>query len=245
MAIKYFPNRSQIASKHAIERNRDYPKKMLHAGGDITSSGLDKTFSPENSDWIVYSVGFIFSDSSNKDYQYSIQNGRKVVEKYNDFLWIQTTNSLWQKITLDSGFYTGTELAAHLKTKLDANEEFSDLGITFTVTYNNVSGLYTITPSSTEIRYIQEYQGFKKSDQNSIAGHLFGLNSNTAFANSVSSDSSVPGLDNALEIINQTGSSATSHYNDDIKHLSIDQAVKITTGTSSLDATVTIQYSQT
>lgn len=244
MAIKYFPNRAQIASKHAIEQNIIHPKQVFRVGGDITSAGLDEILSPIDGDWRVSSIAFSFGSATSRDYSLGIQNGRKVVSKYNDFLWIQTTNSLWQKITLDKGFYTGTELAAHLKTKLDENEQFDDLGVTFTVDYDNASGIFTITPSATQIKYIQEYKRLKVSDQNSIAGHLFGFNENTGFENEISSDTSVPGLDDLSYIIRQLGSTATSHYHDDIHELSIDHAVRISTSAAALDATVTIQYQE-
>ena len=245
MAIKYFPNRTQIASRHAIEKNLESPKKNFRIGEDTTSAGLNSVFSPDvKRDWKITSVGFSFNSATSRDYSFGIQNGRKVVSKYNDFLWIQTTNSYWQKITLDEGFYTGTQLAAELQNKLDANENFDDLGITFTVTYNNTTGVFSITPSSTQIKYIQEYRGFIASDQVSIGGHLFGLNENTAFANSVSSDSPVSGLDDEALIISQTASSALSHYHDDVHELTIDQAISIKTSTAATEVTVIANYQE-
>mgnify|MGYP000600772979 CR=1 FL=1 len=117
-----------------------------------------------------------------------------------------------QKITLDEDFYTGTELAAELKSKMDANTAFSDLGLTFTVSYTAATGIFSITPSSGNLKYLEINEFGTIPDRYSIAGHLFGLNANTSFTTPVTSDTAVPGLDSEVAVIDQTASSVLSHY---------------------------------
>lgn len=48
------------------------------------------------------------------------------------------------RVTVPVGFYTPTDLASQLQTELNDNQDIIDLGLTFTVTYNEQTGSFTI-----------------------------------------------------------------------------------------------------
>jgi len=244
MAIKYYPNRIFRAVRNPVDAitKRDTVKSFKGVA-DITSSAISEVITPKE-DWKVVGIKFAFSNATARNYSVNIIGGRSVLENLNDFLWFQTQNTLPQKITLDEGFYTGTELAAHLKAKLDANTYFAALGLTFTVTYTAATGIYTITPSSGTLKYIEFNQTGTLPNQYSIAGHLFGLNEDTSFAASVTSDTSVPGLDSESSIIDETAGTDLSHYNSDPHTLSLDEAIKIETNTAAVTVNYSVDYQE-
>lgn len=246
MAIKYFPNR--IYKKNDAAIDRVIAKRHVYTVSgyqDITADGLDTTINPDpGSDWQIDFIKLNFSNATPRNYTVKIANGRKVVSNLNDFLWFQTQNpsTIWQKITLSEGFYTGSELATELQTKLNANTAFSAIGTTFTVTYTAATGLFTVTPSAGTIKYIYHKVDFPLPDQYSIGGHLFGFDADAGFAAAISSSTPVFGLDDEAWIIDQTGSIVTEHYNDDLHILSIDQSVRIETNTAGTAISYAVGY---
>ena len=239
MAIINYPDRIYKKIVPAIDRELAKRNPITVSGAqDITVDDLDIVVSPE-SDWQIDSIAFVFSNANARNFSASVKNGRKVVTNYNDYLWIEVRGVLPQRIILDSGFYNGTELSTELQTQLDANTSFIAAGITFTVVYDSTTGLFTITPSSSTIRYLDINTGQTIPNRQSIAGHLVGLNTTTSFAANVSSDLALLGLDTVVPIINETASSATSLYHDDLHILSIDQALIL--GSNS-GVAVTIDY---
>ena len=239
MAIVYYPNRVYKEIPPAIDRVRTMRDPMLIRGrSNVASTALDVVISPSTGNWNINSIKFTFDSATARDYSAKILGGRKVVTNLNDYLWFQHTNSLWQKITLSAGFYTGTELATELQTQLNANTEFTSLGITFTVAYDSATGLFTITPSSGELRYIDANNTQQLSDRQSIAGHLFGLTTDSAFGATVVSDTEVYGLGEEAAVIDASGSVVTEHYQDDLHVLNEDQALHL----ASSVAAVIINY---
>lgn len=243
MSIINFPERFQSTNKHVVDKCRNHIiKSSVTYSQDITSSGVNKVFSENNYDgWIVNSVNFVFSGATARDFSASIISGVNVIENMNDFLWFQLksgTTTLWQKITLSSGFYTGTQIATELKNKMDANEAFLSLGVTFTVAYNNVLGTFTITPSAGTLKYIQRNLAMVLGQRDSIAGHLFGLTADTSFESSIVSNTNVSGLDLSIPLITQTGNSSLSYSYATPVSLSLDQAIKVTTGTAAINVGV-------
>jgi len=239
MAIVYYPNRIYKKVVPAIDREMDKRDPLTSSGRqDINASALDVTISA-NTAWQVTSVGFEFNNAKAKDFDATIRNGRKVVTNLNDALWFQIETSLPQSIVLDPAFYTGTELAAELATQLDANTVFAAAGLTFTVTYTAATGLYTIAPSSGSLRYLNVNDSQTLRTRDSIAGHLFGFNANTVFAVSISSDTTVYGLDSTGgAIVNETASTALNFRNTDVQILTVDQALHL--GSSSgVDSVIT------
>ena len=244
MAIKLYPNRVFRSLPTPVDAlmHKD-TVKQLKGVSDITTTAIEDVVSPYK-DWRVVGIKFTFNNATARDYSASIIGGRSVLENLNDFLFFQTENSLPQKITLDTGFYTGTELATELETQLDANSAFTDLGLTFTVAYNAATGEYTITPSSGNLKYIEFNTTGILPDQYSIAGHLFGFNENTSFAASLTSDTPVPGLDSEAAVIEETANTDLSHYSSDIHILSLDEAIKIETDTAVVEVTYSIDYQE-
>ncbi|MFA7219255.1 MAG: hypothetical protein WC119_01965 [Synergistaceae bacterium] len=242
MAIVYYPNRLQKKLGSAIDRvMAKRTTKLVQGSQDVTTEALNAVISAET-DWQINNIAFAFSNATSRNYSAKVMNGRKVVDSLNDSLWFQHADSLPQEITLDSGFYTGTELAAELKTQLDANDAFTSLGVTFTVVYAEATGKFTITPSSGNIRYLNVNSMTVPRYKDSIAGHLFGLNADTEFASSITSDTDVFGLDSETWIIDETGSVVTEHFNDDDKVLNIDQAIHLASNTASVRIDYAVNY---
>jgi len=242
MAIKYYPNRSQRGSISAIEQQmRRGVKYVASGGGNIASTALTDVISPER-DWTMQSILFNFSGATSRDFSVTAKNGRRVVEKFNDYLWFHVEGTNPQRITLSPGFYTGTELAAELQTQLDANAAYVTAGITFTVTYSNATGTFEVTPSSSTIKYLDVNTQQTIQIKDSIAGHLFGLNATSVFASSAASDTNVAGLDDTTGIVSETGSSVLTYYSDTARSLTVDQALAINTSTATIDVTYTMAY---
>ena len=242
MAIKYYPNRvfrALLPPVDAISKKNTVLK--LSGVSDISSTAIAETLTP-NRDWKVVGIKFTFSNATARNYSASIIGGRSVLENLNDFLFFKIPGTGSQKITLTPGFYTGTELATELQTQLDANSKFADLGVTFTVAYDATTGLYTITPSSGDIQYLEHNVSGTLPNQYSVAGHLFGFNEDTAFASPIISDTVVAGLDSETAIILEAGGTDLSHYNSDPHILSLDEAIKIETNTAGVVVTYSVDY---
>ncbi len=202
--------------------------KMVAGNKNIAGANSLSEVISADTNWQLDSISFKFSNNTSRDFGFAFMHGCKVVTNYNDFLWIQINTALPQIITLSEGFYTGTQLAAELKKQLDANAVFTAASVTFTVTYNNLTGLFVITPSGTStIRYINTNNRSDVNTCDSIAGHLFGLTVDTNFAANVTTDTPVPGLNDESDIVYTTGSGALSYYHDTMHTMSIDQAVHL------------------
>lgn len=243
MAIIYYPNRVQKKVVPAIDRVLDKRRIITTSGSkDITSEGLGVVFSSD-SDWQFNSLKLSFKplpeeSIGNQTFAFSVINGRSVVKDLNDSLWIQTDLTIPISITLNAGFYTGDELADELENQLNSNEELnpseSSSESKFTVSYDEVEGKYTIaTTDGTNIRFLQENFGATHRYRDSIAGHLFGFTENTNFADSLESNIEVYGLNDEAWLIGEENEEITENFFDDIKILSIDQALKLEVGESS------------
>jgi hypothetical protein len=230
MAIKYFTNRPWRAVKPVVDRIGVAPTISHKGSQDITAAGINDTvFYPAS--WEVTQISASFSAITARDFSVAIQNGRAVVLNANDYLWFQLDTVGPTKITLDAGFYTGTDLAAHLEAKLDA--AFAAASITFTVDYNSTNAnSYTITPSSGTIRY---WEYASSLQHRSIAGHLFGFEADSsAFSAALVSDTQVPSLDKKVFIIDLTADTQLSILDDDLRCLDIDQSILIESGLAAI-----------
>jgi len=232
MPIVYYPNRVYRAKVPAIDRVMSKMTPTLVTGSHNTASTELSAIISNDKAWQVNSIALSFSSTTGRTFSASIMNGINIVENLNDYLWFQITSSLPQRIILDAGFYTGTQLAAELKSKLDANTGFSALSITFTVAYDTSTGVFTITPSSGQIKYLNVARQTLPI-RDSIAGHLFGLNETTAFASNVASDTPVYGLDSEISLLSETGNSSTSYLHEYLHTLTLDQAIHITSNSGS------------
>jgi hypothetical protein len=246
MSILYYPNRVYRAKVPAIDRVMA-KRQPITAGGsqNVASTALSAVIS-NDTDWQVESIGWNFSNTASRDFNAYIMRGRKIVEHLNDYLWFQINTGAPQRIILTPDFYTGTELATELQTRLNAAtlldgsvNGFSAAGITFTVTYNAATGRYLIVPSAGTVRYLNVNTRQGLTTRDSIAGHLFGLNADTALAANVSSDTVVFGLDTEVAFVSQTANDDLSYYHNDIHTLTVDQALHLTSNSGS---DVTIDY---
>lgn len=244
MGIKYYPNRVFRALPTPVDAiTKKDTVKTFRGVADITSVAISEVLTPYK-DWKIVGIKFSFNNATSRSFSASIIGGRSIIENLNDFLWFQVPQTLPVKITLDPGFYTGTELATELKTQMDANSAFSALAITFTVTYNATTGEYTITPSSGTLKYLEFNQSGTLPNQYSIAGHLFGFNVNAGFSASLTSDTPVPGLNSEIAVINQTTNTDLSLYNSDLHTLSLDEAILIESNTAATIVNYSVDYQE-
>lgn len=245
MSIKYFPNRVFKKSVPAIDRVMAKREPILVRGHqDITSAGLDIVVSAQ-SNWQLNSIMLTFSNATTRDYSVSIMGGVNVLQDLNDYLWFQTPNSLWQQIFLTPGFYNGDELATELETQLNANNAFANtLSLTFSVAYSNTSGTYTVTPSTGTVKYIQQNNAMRLPIRDSIAGHLFGLTADTGFVSSLVSDTKVYGLDQEAWVIKEAAANVASDFSDDLRILSLDQALHLVTNAAATAIDYEICYEE-
>jgi hypothetical protein len=243
MPIQYNPNNVFRGTKPAIDRvMAKRAPKIIAASSNVLSTAIDVVVSP-NDDWQLNSVGFQFDNVAAKTFTASILNGRKIVEKYNDAIWLQA-NGIMQRITLTAGFYTGTELAAHLQVLLNANTFYTAAGLTFTVTYSTTTGEFVITPSSGTIRYLESVNRVLPI-RDSNGGYLFGLTATSAESANVTSNVVNTGLDAEIYFVSQAASTATSYLHDTPKTLSVDQAVHVNIANgASLTASYVISYEE-
>lgn len=243
MSIVNYPNRAIRRKAPAIDRVMAKRDIFTNIGSaNVFSSALDFKLSA-NDGWLVDSIGWSFSNTATRNFSALISNGRKIVADLNDYLWFQLINTLPQRIILTPGFYTGTQLATQLKTQLDANPTYINASVTFTVTYTAATGLFTITPSSGTLKYLNINTTQSNVYRNSIAGHIFGLTATTsAFSATVTSDTAVFGLNSESAIVTQTGSEVTSYSHIGPETLSMDQALHLT---SNSGADVTLTYEVT
>jgi len=247
MALKFFPNRVFNGKENRIDRQSEVRRPLTERQtSDINTAVLDFVVSADKG-WQVNSIRFTFDSTVARDYSAKIKQGRKIISDINDSLWFHTTNTLPQRIFLDAGFYNGTELASELKTQMDANTAYSDLGITFTITYSASTGKFTITPSSGTLKYLDVNTQQVHVIRDSVAGHLFGFEADTSFAGSITSDTEVFGLNEEAAFgIDETASVVLSDVDDDVRTFSVDEALHILTSTaaSTLLATATVTYEE-
>jgi len=247
MSIVNYPDRAfNRASIPAIDRQPFNGRRLVEGGANVASSALDVTISSERN-WQLNSVEFGFSGDS-RDYDVNIISGRKIVTHYNDYLWFEIDGITPQRIILDAGFYTGTTLAAQLKTKLDANTAFTASSITFTVAYASPS--FTITPSSGLIRYIDRNNTQPGNIRESIAGPLFGLTATSSLAATVVSNVPVAGLGNSISELVNVSDSATNYLlvTDDASGnkgpFTMDQAITLASNTAPASITYKVNYEE-
>ena len=238
MAIRYYPNRVYRARVPKVDRDMA-TKKVLSVSGykDITATALTATISSDTS-WKVHSVVFEFSGATARTYAVIVKNGRKVVENLNNYMWFGHSTGGVKKVTLSTGFYNGTELAAELETQL--NTEFTP--ITWTVIYSAITGKFTIVPVSGTVRYLNVNTAQTLPTRDSICGHLFGFEDNIAAGVSITSDTAIFGLNFEVDLYAVSGGALLNDIYDTSLELSIDQALKIETGVAAVEVTYMVTY---
>jgi len=228
MAIVYYPNRVYKKNSSPIDVLMKEPQIIsVKKRQDISSTAMDEIIY-RNNDWTQNSLRFNFSNATARNYSAKILTGTNVIQNLNDYFWMEYSEVGKQKITLDSGFYnSGTTLSAEIKSKLDNNAAFLAAGAVFTVTYSVTTGLFSITVNTGTIRYLNVNLSQTVSNRDSIGGHLFGFNSDSALASTITSDTAVFGLGDEVAFINQTNETALEHLFDDVKYFNVDQALHI------------------
>ena len=244
MSILYFPNRVFNGQAPAIDRVMAKRKPILVRTTANTAANAFSEVISANSDWHIDSIKLTFNNTVSRDYSVEILSGVKILKDLNDYLFIAHTRCGQVKIVLTPGFYTGAQMVTELQTQLNAAPSFVTLGLTFTVAYDDLTGLFTITPSFGNVRYVQLNPHMLLPDKDSIAGHLFGLTQNGTWASTIVSNTPVFGLNTFAAIIDEVNANNTEHYNDDPHTLSLDQALKIDSNVADTVITAEICYEE-
>ena len=209
---------------------------------DITSAGINHLIT-NNQDWKINNINFKFSDATARDFSANIVNGVNVIQNYNDFLWFSSPTVIWQKIVLTPGFYSGTSLATELETKLTANAAWTAEATTFSVSYDNTTGIFTITPSAGTLKYIQRNLSQVLGQRDSIGGHLFGLTTNSVMDATVASDTPVYGLNTEFPFFSLIGNTSLYYEFATQTSFTMDQGVRLVTGTAAITVDALVDYS--
>ena len=244
MSVRYYPNRVQkgvepVADRLMAKRN----PKTINKRQNISATAIDYELT-STKNWQLDSIAFTFSSATSRNYNVNIKNGRNIITDLNDYLWFVIDATGPEMITLDPGFYTGTQLAAELKAQMDANASFAAAGVTFNITYNSTTGIYTITPTSGTIKYLNVNTAQVLQTRDSIAGHLFGLTTDIGFAASVTSNEAVAGLDSEASLISEKSDVVLNRYHDDIHVLTVDQALHIQSNTANVIVDYSVTYEE-
>jgi hypothetical protein len=243
MAIRYYPDHVQKKRNHVVDvLSSESGEHSVNGGQDLSGSALAVRFSPLKPSWVVSLVTLHFSAAVSKTYAVSVETGRGIITGLNDSLWIDVNSSGWaQRIVIPQGFYNGSELSTAVQGALDSNSVFSDLGITFTVSYNSGDDTFYITPSSGTIQYYDVYTP-QNLRRNSTAGHVLGFTADQSGA-FIQSDTVVPSLGVKTLMVGKTGTSDTDLIITDPVNLTIDEALTIDVGGSvSSDVEYGIHY---
>lgn len=236
MSVIYFPNRVYRGNDKVPSIDRVMAKRSVKTATgtrDLSAANLSTIVSCDNQ-WQIDSIAWIFNNVAAKDFSATITNGIRIVSNLNDYLWIHVDVAAPQRVVLDPGFYTGTQLASHLQSELDALPAYSAIPITFTVSYTAATGLFLISPSSGSIKYLSVNTTQPLSIRDSIAGHLFGFTTTTpSFSTNVSSNTSVYGLDSSYTIVSLADSAATSYVHSGLEVLTMDQALTLAANSGS------------
>lgn len=225
MAIIYYPDHVQKKARNRIDLQMRESTTYTQAGKvDLAASGLTYRFSPVKPSWEVKDVALHFSNGNSKTYSINVETGRGIVTGLNDALWIGVPGCVAQRVLLDAGFYNGTQLAAQVKAKLDADPVMSALGSVFTVAYAPTTGLFSIQSSLGTVSYVNANTAVPVR-RNSSAGHVLGFTADQSGA-TITSDTSVPGLGTLTVVAGTTGTSQDIFLATPIA-LGVDQAIAI------------------
>jgi len=222
-------------------------RKVLSDDGhaDLTASGLNYTFWQAEESWLVHEVSLHFGSADLKDYSAIRVTGRGIISQLNDLLWLKCDGYPEQDIYLTQGFYTGATLATELQTQLDANAAFVAAGVApFTVSYDNVTGKFTITTAAGNIQYFQTNTTVGVN-RNSTAGIVFGFTTDGVAAGTITNDTDVCGLNNEIPIITQNNSVAQNvivNMNDLSPQFDVDSGLKLTTSVVATTVNYKILY---
>lgn len=237
MPITYYPDRVQKRAASPIELLQRNNKIYTWDGGaDLSGGDLNASLWPGFASWTVKQVSLLFSSTDPKDYSISKLVGRGILSGFNDELWFRV-EGVTEKIYLSPGFYDDTlnPLTVELKSKLDANERFVEMGFDpFTVTFTPATGLFEITPNTGNIQFLSSNEGQTGVRKHSTGGAVLGLTADSAAGVSVISDTPAFGFGQAFEIVSDSGSDATDINLTDQIAMSVDDSLLISSSGTSL-----------
>lgn len=228
MGIKYYVDRVQKKSKHFAEEWVTSDSILTDSGGGNSApAGFSYVFAPV-CECEVSNVILKISAGAAKDYAIKKIVGRGIASGLNDMLYMKSRGKPFQIINLDAGFYRiGSDLATEIKTQLDANSAFVDLGLTpFTVTFDAVTGKFTIQTFAGQIGYIDQNTGISVR-QFSTAGHVIGFMIDATPAASIISDTSVIDIGTEVDLASDTASTDQNVVITEIGFLGVDEGILI------------------
>ena len=243
MPILYYANSPIKRYPHVMEKLQRENRTFEATGSqDITSTPLSQIVWNPAPQWQINEISLVFSSSSNKNYSAALLQGRGILKGLNDSIWFKVNGAVAQKMVLTPGFYDGNTLSTELQTQLNANAAFTALSLTFSVSYTASTGLFSITPSSGNIQYVQENTG-QLVYRDSTAGIVFGFTVNSAASSPLTNDTPAFGLGNTVAIgLTATASANTSVFSNTVYPMDVDTALQLTTNTAAMNAQYHVVY---
>jgi len=241
MGILYYPNEIQKKYSNRIDVQMREARTYADSGSqDLTGAGMTYSLSQAVPSWKVELVTMHFSGANAKNYSINVETGRGIITGLNDAIWIGVTGAVPQRIVLDQGFYSGTTLATELQSELNADSVFSGLGVTFTVSWDSATRLFTITPSAGTISYVDENTA-QAARINSTSGHVLGFTADQSGA-SIVSDTAVPALGSKTAIVSETANTDTDVALTTEVALDVDSALSIDVSAVALTVDYSVKY---
>jgi len=209
---------------------------------DLNVAALSLSLYNLEESWKVREVAFAFSNANARTFTIKKKSGRGIVSLANSYFWLAQTSAVAQRIDLDEGFYdTATAFVAHVKAQLDANQAFSDAGVTFTVAHGAATKLISITPSSGQVKYVDNNTAAAARPK-SVASPVLGFTADQGFAASVTGDEPID-IGTEYVIDSNVGDTSTSYIFTDELDMDIDTELLVESAAGpAVEVTVKVTY---
>lgn len=232
MAIEFYPSSDIKRKKHVVDQLQE-PSIFYNAfdSNNLNGTPVDAIVWFPGS-WEIRRIALHYSTNAAKTYSVALVRGRGVVSGKNDMLFFKVDGYPPQEIILSQGFYTGAQLATHLKTKLDANSDFISAGAApFTVSYDSATGLFSISANGGMLLdYYYRASSLRRLENYSSAGKLFGLGQDSGKVATVQSSTPVKNIGVEVDYVAATGSATQNVLATDVLAMTSDDALAIHMG---------------
>jgi len=218
-----YVNRIDQASKS--NRNR-----IAIGSADLTTDTLSLRVTNLWEAWRIKEIAFSFTNANARTFTISKVSGLGIITHRNDYFWLAHTDVVAQRIIITPGFYrTDASFTAEVKSQLDSNAAFAAAGITFTVAHDLDTRLFSITPSSGQVKYVYDNTS-QSARTKSIASPVLGFTADTVFG--AAATGTVPvDLDVEYVVDSNVGDTSTTYLFTDALEMDLDSELLITSNT--------------
>ena len=208
---------------------------------DISGAGLVHRVYLAKNPWCTKEIALSFSGANARDITISKVTGASVVTGITDRFWIRVVGSVPQRIDLTEQFhFDAAGIAADLEAQLDANQAFSDLGMTFTVNYDGTTKLFSISNSCGLVMNFYASNPFVPVRKNSTAGPLLGFTADQQGVVLTSDEAADVGTEYVL--IFEAGDISLTYVVTDPFNFDNDSFLLVETGMANITVTSKVSY---